>query len=44
MPHVLHDQSTSKLPAVGLILLGLVLTPVLLGIPILVLGFYKLFK
>jgi hypothetical protein len=44
MPHVLHDQSTSKLPAVCLILLGLVLTPVLLGIPILVFGFYKLFK
>jgi hypothetical protein len=44
MPHVLHDQSTSKLPAVALILLGLLLSPVLLGIPLLIVGFYKLFK
>jgi hypothetical protein len=44
MPHVLHERSTSKLFAVCLVLLGLLLSPVLLGIPLMVLGFYKLFK
>ncbi|MFQ3651760.1 MAG: hypothetical protein SNJ75_15655 [Gemmataceae bacterium] len=44
-PPVLHNNNKpSKLLAILLILIGLIFSPLLLGIPLMVWGFYKLFK
>lgn len=45
--HVLHaaaHDKNSKVAAVALIVMGLFFTPFMIGIPILLLGLYRLFK
>lgn len=48
--HALHaahheaEHGNSKLGAIGLIVIGFFFAPFLIGIPVLLYGFYKLFK
>lgn len=45
--HLLHKaahEENSKLAAVVMIVMGLFFTPFLIGIPVLLLGIYRLFK
>jgi len=48
LPHIVHqameETKNPKFAGVILIIIGLFLTPWLIGIPILILGIYKLFQ
>jgi hypothetical protein len=44
MIHAAAHDKNSKLAAVVLIVMGLFFTPFMIGIPVLILGVYRLFK
>jgi len=42
--HAAHEKKSNKFAALVLIVVGFFFAPMLIGIPIMLLGFYKLFK